>query len=556
MTTETIDIQVDDSQLNQLIDALQSLVKSLNKTEKEAEDTAESLDKLEDEAKKATKSLDKLEKEAKKSEQSFKDFTDNLSEAFGVMKVAELGAAAFTAALDFAKEAVSRFIESNEEAAQRADDFSGALNSLYLKIGEQITQSPAFIEVQEKMIQLFSDAGDESTDLGQTIGDLVDGALWLLKGALDSGKVVLDLWTGAVDFAAVAMDAFATTIQNIPLFFSYASTGAVKFALRLEGALVGALQFAMEKFKAFIDYVRPALSYLGIDISALDNITDGAAAELAARQAATQALIDRTEAETEALANQIGQSYERVERAWNNLGGSGRQAEISIVPVDDGEEESTTRSSSRRERTQRRGRREGPDPVYGTITDFFSFLGRGTSAIYAWGEDFQESATRNARERERAERQAQREAERLAKEAEERIEAFQAGAVDAGFAFGQSALSSIIEGSDTLGLDIGQSFSETGFGFLSSQLPALLGATGPIGALIGGGISLIGSLVSGIFERERKRREREARAAAPQNFNTNSNYITTNNVGLVIGDRRAVTQQLSNFNNDTQRRTG
>jgi len=56
MTTETIDIQVDDSQLNQLIDALQSLVRGLDKTDKEAKDTAKSLDKLENEAKNATRS--------------------------------------------------------------------------------------------------------------------------------------------------------------------------------------------------------------------------------------------------------------------------------------------------------------------------------------------------------------------------------------------------------------------------------------------------------------------------------------------------------------------
>ena len=561
MTTETIDIQVDDSQLNQLIDALQSLVRGLDKTDKEAKDTAKSLDKLENEAKNATRSLDKLEKEAKNSGRGLKDLAGNLSAAFGAMKVAELGAAALTAAFDFAKEAVSRFTENNEEAAARAANLDGALNSLYLRIGEQIAQSPEFIAAQEQIIQLFSDAGDESTDLGRVIGDLVDGALWLLKGSLDAGKVVLDLWTGAVDFAAIAMDAFAITIQNIPLFFSYASTGAVKFALRLEGALVGALQFAMEKFKAFVDYVRPVLTGLGIDLSALDEITGSATAELAARQAANQALIERTQAESEALANQISSSYERVERAYNDLGGSGRQAEISIVPVDSGEEESTTSSSSRSssstgESTRRRGRREGPDPVYGTITDFFSFLQRGTSFLYAWGEDFQESATVNAEERERAEQEAQEEARRLAEEAAARIEAFQTGAVDAGFAFGSAALSSIVEGSDTLGLDIGQGFSETGLGFLSEQLPDLLGIAGPWGAAISGGIKLISSVVSGLFNRERKRKEREAKAAALQEFNTSTSFITTNNVGLVIGDRRAVTQQLSNFNNDTQRRAG
>jgi hypothetical protein len=574
MTTETIDIQVDDSQLNQLIDALQSLVRGLDKTEKEAKDTASSLDKLDKEARKAGTGA------------------NNLSSGLSAAAVAGAAAGGAFIALDLVVKGLEKafeaataafgiWMEETEEGQKLAGQLETAMKQVSIQFGETAVQTEAFRKVMDGLNTLVAIAPGLFKTLGGTIDVLLESLEQTVTLLANLSGIELDLSDNT--------SALAASIESLVTFLDETNK-VLEFVNDKFGPFIRLLADAL---KTIANMLNPFRGMIGL-LERLGRVTVAAGEALGAWEEEPSNGVNRVQEglqEIEDTVNNIetaggvdrvfdiqalqqyGQELETVASTYLNMFSPDqvplsieftadpeipellRRREIPTLPprpsIRPTEEENwefedwNVTESLRESSEPYRERYELQEQTRSIVADILSDSAATTA-----------EAERQLQIEEDQTEQAERQAQLAAEAAQARITSFQTAGVNAGFDFGQEALRGLLEGSDTLGLDIGQSFSETGFGFLSSQLPALLGATGPIGALIGGGISLIGSLVSGIFERERKRREREARAAAPQNFNTNSNYITTNNVGLVIGDRRAVTQQLSNFNNDTQRRTG
>jgi hypothetical protein len=558
MTTERLDIQVDDSQLNQLIGVLSRVANRLDEVGDEAKETSSQFKKLGNQ-------LDDVKKGGQSFGTSLTTLGTNLGAAFGALKVAELGAQALTAAFDFASEGVTRFIATNVEAAARAESYTAGLNNLYLSIGQQIAQNPVFIQLQEKMIQLFAEAGNQSTALGRNLSTVLEGAINGVSLAFDFGNYLIEAWSRSVDFASGAIDIFATGILQIPTVLSIIGSGFYDLGIGIVTSIGESLKFALDKIKEFVDAVAPYSDAIGLPIDglsrSLEGLSDNVDASVAnLRQQQEQLRSDVTRQATDSY-NAMAESIERKNRAFAE---GAATYEATVIPATDQVTDANGRLANSYERVaeEATAAQQAMEPWDFTIEEGMDLTAESAVNRERTKQDAL-SRSRMQRLKDQGELMAQKaerdanmlkqatEESRLAQQ-EQRMSLATDG-VNAGFSFGDAAVTRLMEGGANVGLDIGDALSGTIFSTLGQALPSILGVAGPWGAAISGGIGLIGSVVSGLFGRERRRRERDARAAAPVQQNSSTTVVLTNNFGL-FSDRRSTAAAVSQATTEALRR--
>ena len=558
MTTERLDIQVDDSQLNQLIGVLSRV--------------ANRLDDVGDEAKETTSEFQRLGRELKDTKaqgaqfgNSLKNLGTNLGAAFGALKVAELGAAALTAMFDFASEGVTRFIATNVEAAARAEAYTAGLNNLYLSIGQQITQNPTFIQLQEKMIQLFADAGNQSTALGRNLSTVLEGAITGVSLAFDFGNYLIEAWSRSVDFASGAIDIFATGILQIPAVLSIIGSGFYDLGIGIVTSIGDSLKFALDKIKEFVDAVAPYSDAIGLPIDgisrSLEGLSDNVDDNVDSLRRQQELLRSNVTRQAEGSYNAMAESIERNRRAW---AAGAATYERTVIPATDDLTDANNRLANSFTGVAETATtaQQAVEPWDFTIEEGMDLTAESAVNRERTKQDAAARA-RMQRMKDQADLMARKNADQLAQAKRAADESYMAqqelrtslttDGVNAGFSFGDAAITRLMEGGANVGLDIGDSLSGTIFSTLGQSLPSILGVAGPWGAAISGGIGLIGSVVSGLFGRERRRREREARAAAPVQQNSSTTVVLTNNFGL-FSDRRSTAAAVSQATTEALRR--
>lgn len=562
MTTERIDIQVDDSQLNELIKTLQSLTSKLDKVSQESKNTSRNIDKITKSMKEADTSASKLGRVVSGLRSGFDTAMHGISGFGASLEILKKGIEALNKVFDVLYDTVEVAAETSQEAKEKFDVFTISVQSLKTAVGLAVLETRAWRDIQ----LLLDSALSDTESIAET-----------LKATAD------ELWQVLKDLGVTIKDLAQATLPNFTSQVTLANGTVVDLKNNLEGEFnLNPMKQALLDVATVAFQVAQALDDVSVSTQSLLLVGQLSSLGLAAVGTAfqNQTILDQIELVGTQLDNLVTDAVSRQNSRTNAIAelvrslsrpsgsGSGLNPDMIFSTTEgymadrDAPPSSSSSSSAALTRppetfnwfnSEAENFTEGAREQLQLIgNNWFNFSQDVIETFHNLGSSISEEIeTSRTQVRERNER-AQQDA--LAEE--QRIKNIQSNAVNAAFTFGTSAADAFMSRSETLGLDIGEAFSKEGFSLLSSELPDLLGVAGPWGKALSGGISLIGSVVSGLFGRERKRREREARAAVPQQFNSSSNYITTNNVGMIIGDRRAVTQQLSNFNRDTQRRTG
>lgn len=317
MTTESVTFDVDTTELANAVNALQDLVRSLTRTEKATDDVADS-------ANKAARAESKLAKETRDLSSATNASTRNLSglaaglgpaaAAFGGIGAAMAAAQAVMGTLT---EGYNRFIETNAEAKQNAENFSGALNGVLLSFGESIATNESFQRVQEKLIQLFSDASDTGSALGNTLQSLIDGAMTGLEFAVDAVVFATLAWNSATDVVSGAIAIMVAGVQNSITFLDTLRLSAIRLGAAFAEFVSGAFNSAVESFQGMISAIAPFADTLGIDLSSVQSVLEGVSAS--AEDSMNRAVSAQEEA-TRDIARNAELMEERSTRAMENLG--------------------------------------------------------------------------------------------------------------------------------------------------------------------------------------------------------------------------------------------
>jgi hypothetical protein len=562
MTTERLDIVIEDSQLKTLIGLLTRTADGFDSIRDSAAKAKPSLDSTTIAAREAARAQEKLGKESERTSTILKDesagrtFRSNMMSMTTSLGTFAIGALAAYATLETLKKgfeigasAVRAYAATNQQASTTVTLMGNQLQTLNAVLGRSIVESDLFKRSQELLTvavqnsDIFATTFEETlsalsvvtstaiTGIGGLSGVLVDSSIPMDDATRDA----INLRNAVASIGIVAVDT-AILVQR----------GAERISNSLSTALNplrgGVLQYA---FNYFTGQIEEETS------DAVDSLLESRNALVSAMNAplgsggtgggltTVPGLLDR-------IITGFYSIEDTAPRALGAVRSNSTEAAkaMSYLSKETQNEIRALQELNRIEKERIENLRNLP-PIPMSFSD-------------AEGMDLREET---AATRERI--QAQIAADKA--KADERIRLLEEEAqkqfkqdmittgVNAGFSFGDAAITRLMEGGANVGLDIGDALSSNIFSTLGQTLPQILSIGGPWGAAISGGIGLIGSVVSGLFGRERRRREREARAQSPVQQNTSTTVILTNNFGLFT-DRRSTAAAVSQATTQAIRR--
>jgi hypothetical protein len=238
MTNEAnIDINIDDSAIDQLTRSLDALTRALN-------DTASEFNQAERQADDLEKDLKDLKGQADRTERSMAALG---TAAAGIGAGIVAGAAAF----ELAKVSIEAFAETNERAAARLGVLRTAGQELLGEFGNIILGGEQFEEVLEALTQ---------------------SAEILTEFVQDNSEALSDLAVKGIQVAVRGFFTLADGILGIIQFFSDLDENMLLLEASFLDLKVGVLEFAQDAERGIADFVAGAIEKLADLIDAGDNV--------------------------------------------------------------------------------------------------------------------------------------------------------------------------------------------------------------------------------------------------------------------------------------------
>jgi hypothetical protein len=247
MTTERLIVRVDDSEIGDLNKTLNATERQLREVNNAAKKTDEELDKA------AGASMD-------------------LGAAAGAMGAA-VGIAA--AAMAVAANAVALYTEKTAEQDTAMNTFLNTLDKFNLNLGESIVES----EGVSRALAIFDAALNNSEGavdgVSGAISTLVDGGLFVLEAAIQTGIATFGLYKLAVVAAEGAMDTIFTNIAMGTDTVRAMTSSVISLGLALGTGLISMVQMAVTKLGEFATAMAPFAARIGLDLSGVTAVIGG-----------------------------------------------------------------------------------------------------------------------------------------------------------------------------------------------------------------------------------------------------------------------------------------
>jgi hypothetical protein len=233
MTNEAnIDINIDDSAIDQLTRSLDALTRALNDTAGEFNQAERNADDLE-------KDLKDLKEQSDRTERS-------MAALGGATAGIAAGVVAIAGAIELAKISVEAFAETNETAAARLDILRGAGQELLGEFGRIILGGDQFEQTLEALTLIAEELTGFVNDNSEALSELARGGL----------RLAIRAFFGLADGVLAVIQFYENLDENMGLLqasFLDLKVGVLEFAQDAERSIANFIASAIENFADLID---------------------------------------------------------------------------------------------------------------------------------------------------------------------------------------------------------------------------------------------------------------------------------------------------------------
>jgi uncharacterized membrane protein (UPF0136 family) len=257
MATENIQIDVNSQELQALIAQLNEAQAQLAAMEQAADEAANSMDKLGDEAAQAGRQVDAAGKEGA-------DGMEGMGLAAGAAAVAIAGVAAAAA---LAGAAIAKYTEKTVEQKTQLNSLLNQTDLFLESLGRTIVESDGVSRAMGQLSRVMVLLENNADTTEAAVSGLVNGALFVLEAAIQTGIASWGLYKLAVIGAEGAIDTIYTNMVQFGDTVRTTTIAVADLGLAFAEGLVAIVGQAVEKVGQLVEVLRPFASRIGLDLS-------------------------------------------------------------------------------------------------------------------------------------------------------------------------------------------------------------------------------------------------------------------------------------------------